>query len=98
MDGLSKKLVEALDSIEEKEIKRNEVQMMDIPPAEVIMYNHGKSVSPIHKFIDEIRPNSLTESMTEENFGKASRTARPSHLFARALSSQMRFWGSSNPR
>ena len=36
------------------------------------MYDHGKSVFPIRKLIDEIRRNSFTESMTEENFGKAS--------------------------
>ena len=61
-----------LMSIDEAKISREDIEAIEIPPSEVVNELHGKSVFPIHKLMEEIRPNSFTESMTEENVSKAS--------------------------
>ena len=61
-------------ALDERTIKKKEVEAIDIPPSELAVEMHGKRMFPIHTMVEEIAPNSFTEEMVTQNFDKASGT------------------------
>ena len=87
-----------LMSIDESKIVREDVEALDIPPSEVVNELHGKTIFPIHKLLEEIRPNSFTESVTEENFTKASSAEMPKGFMCKGFVKPNQVLGKIKPR
>ena len=72
VDIMTSKLIKGLMTIDEATIKKDQIEAIDVPPADIAVELNGKSVFPIHKMIEEIAPKSFNENMTRENFDKVS--------------------------
>ncbi|CAE6912471.1 unnamed protein product [Symbiodinium sp. CCMP2592] len=65
-------IVPTIMDIDEAEIKRTDVEVVEIPMSEIVSEAHGKTIFPIHKLIAEIAPNSFTEKMIDDNYEATS--------------------------
>ena len=77
VDCVAKHLTNMLMEIDENTIKLEDIEAVEIPEAEVVSESHGESMFPIHKLIDEIKPNSFTSEMAENYFSSHSGAEMP---------------------
>ena len=57
--------------------QKGDVEAVEIPEAEIVGEMHGKSMFPIHKMIDEIKPNSFNAAMADNYFDSNSGASMP---------------------
>ena len=98
MDLTTKQLVTMLMSIDESKINKEDVQALEILASEITNEIRGKTMFPIHKPIEEIRPNSFTEKMTEENFDKASGAEMQKSFMCKGFVKPNEVFGKIKPR